>query len=343
MIDVTPDDLVGGRTALAGALTDAGLTVDPADLDVQMLSGGRSNVTLLVRSATDRWVLRRPPMDIGPGTQNLLRREVRVLRALEQTAIPAPCVLADWTDENALGFAAYLMSFSDGSILERWLSDEMHRPHLDTEPILASMVDVLAAIHAVPVDEVGLADWRRPGDFLARRLARWTEVWSSAAPAGPVALELARALTDSVPQATPSTLVHGDFRPGNLVVDPGSGEITSVLDWEMSTVGDPLTDLGFLVAYTEPVAGIVSHRGQQALPRLVPDGELRLAERYAEATGRRADHLAWYVAEEHWKTAAVLQIVADRDRRGATVGSGFEDLDASIHAHLTSASTILRS
>lgn len=335
------------KSALARELAAAGAPVSPADLSLELLPGGRSNITVLIRARRDRWVLRCPPLDAGHRTQgssSLLERELRVLRALERTDVPAPVVLTSWADERVIGSPAYVMTFSEGTVLEERLREEIEQPvpRLDTNAVIASVINVLAAIHAVPVSDVGLSGWRRPGNFLLRRLERWTAVWASAVPARPQAVELARTLNASVPSRSATTLIHGDYRAGNLVLGPDDSAITAVLDWEMSTVGDPLTDLGFLIAYSESIDGHVAHKGQELLGRLSAGAPLRLAQRYADVTGRAVDGIPWYVAEEHWKTAAVLQLIAERNRRGATVGSGFDGLDDSIDAHLYSAAAILK-
>jgi aminoglycoside phosphotransferase (APT) family kinase protein len=195
------------------------------------------------------------------------------------------------------------------------------------------MVDTLAALHAVDYAEVGLAEFGRPEGYLSRQLARWKkQLASSRSRELPGMDELITGLDASVPAESGATIVHGDFRLDNLLVDtqPGGGDqVTAVLDWEMSTLGDPLTDVAVLLAYQQ-----VGESGAAGATNVVTDapkapGYLSredIIERYANATGRDVSHLGFHLGLAFFKLSVILEGIHYRHEHGQTVGAGFDGI-----------------
>ncbi|RKR85997.1 aminoglycoside phosphotransferase (APT) family kinase protein [Micromonospora pisi] len=276
-----------------------------------VLAGGKSNLTYEVTDGRSRFVVRRPPLGHVLATAHDMGREYRVLHALAPTRVPVPGVLLHCPDPEVLGAPFYLMRFVEGRVYR--VPAELTPLGPDQVTNLArSLVETLGHLHAVPPASVGLAGFGRPDGFAARQVRRWkTQIDASRSRDLPGVEELHDRLAAAVPPAGAATVVHGDFRLDNAVVGAGGG-IRAVLDWEMSTLGDPLTDLGLLLVYSARLAA----------PGW-PDAE-GLAAEYARRTGRDLSDLGWYVAFASFKLAAILEGVHYRYVRGQTVGPGFD-------------------
>ena len=227
--------------------------VDGADdqpLTAELIAGGRSNLTYTVGDGTHSWVLRRPPLGHVVATAHDMGREYRVLAALADSDVPVPKVYA-FCDDLAVNDAPfYVMDHVDGRILRN--PEEMATLTADEAKRCSyTLIDVLARLHSVDYEAVGLGDFGRPDGFLARNVARWGKQWQANKTRDvPAVDELARRLDAALPESGPAAIVHGDYRLDNTMVaydDPG--RIVAVLDWEMSTLGDPLTDVGLLLVY----------------------------------------------------------------------------------------------
>jgi aminoglycoside phosphotransferase (APT) family kinase protein len=322
---------------LTAWLSELGLLEGP--LDVRELSGGNSNLTYLVRTGQRELIVRRRPLGPVPKGAHDMRREFRVLGALGPTGIPVPQVHGYWDDDSLVGAPAYVMDRVRGVVL--------HEPQ-DAAGVGAStaatlcdaIVDVLVDIHAVDPAAVGLADFGRPEGFVARRITRWLDQWQRSEHRDqPLVESLAATLAEQVPAVTASTLVHGDYRLGNLIVDVGDAPgVAAVLDWEMSTLGDPLTDLAHLMAYWDRQRGHVTHPSQliAELPGFVPSAAL--AERYAQRSGRSTEAIDFYLAFEHWRAAIIKEGIFSRSVRQGTPDEMIGD---SVAAHLAVAAEIL--
>ncbi|MGN6300997.1 MAG: phosphotransferase family protein, partial [Angustibacter sp.] len=190
------------------------------------------------------------------------------------------------------------------------------------------LVDTLAALHLAAPESLGLSDFGRPDGFLERQVRRWSTQLAASRSRDVEGIEaLQQALASGVPASPRASVVHGDFRLDNLLVTPGSWDVAAVLDWEMATLGDPLTDLGLLLVYWGAGAEVASSLGPVAdTPASVPgfpDGAA-LAAHYAAATGTDLAHLPWYVAFGYFKLAVILEGIHYRYTQGQTVGSGFD-------------------
>jgi aminoglycoside phosphotransferase (APT) family kinase protein len=282
---------------------------------VEQLAGGSSNLTFRVRDDANDWVLRRPPSSHVLHTAHDVGREHRVQAALAATAVPVPRMVAWCDDASVLGAPFYVMEWIDGVVY----TDAGAVAHLTVEDARAAtdrLVDVLAAVHAVDVDAVGLGDLGRRDGFVARQVARWRTQWERSRIDGFTVVDrLGDRLAASMPQEQPATLVHGDFSFNNTMWSRARpAELLALLDWEMATLGDPLTDLGLLVTYWGPV-GEVLWRNRAPQPHRANPGfppADALVDRYAAATGRDVEALDFYTALATYKLAVITAGAAAR-------------------------------
>ncbi|WP_369185019.1 phosphotransferase family protein [Streptomyces sp. Y1] len=292
------------------------------ELRAELIEGGRSNLTYVLTDGLSRWVLRRPPLGHVLATAHDMGREYRVMTALHGSDVPVPRTLLLDPDSDTLGAPWYLMEFVAGTA------------HRDVAPLAAlgaervhalggRLVETLAALHRIDPAAVGLADFGHPDGYLERQLRRWSkQLAASRSRDLPDVDRLHALLAERLPASPAPALVHGDYRLDNVLVDDHDA-LAAVLDWEMSTLGDPLTDIGLLVMYTE-LAGvgggiIPSAATAPGFPR--PD---ELVARYAELTGRDAKDLDWYVAFASFKLAVVAEGIHFRFQQGRTLGAGFD-------------------
>jgi aminoglycoside phosphotransferase (APT) family kinase protein len=294
-------------------------------LSAQLVAGGRSNLTYLLSDGRNRWVLRRPPLGHVLETAHDMGREHRLLAALSPTDVPVPRPLL-LADPDVIGAPFYLMTFADGEVLR----DRPQLERLDDAAATAlatELVDVLARLHRLDPEQVGLGDLGRPAGYLERQLRRWgRQLESSHSRDLPELTRLAERLAARIPDSQSAAIVHGDYRLDNVVVDPVRGHIVAVLDWEMATLGDPLTDLASTLVWWDGMAGLDSPVA--AVPADVPGypaGDHLLA-----AYGRQSDldlePLPWYLGFAFFKIAAIFEGIHFRSQQGLTVGEGFERL-----------------
>ena len=295
---------------------------------ITLITGGRSNLTYRLDLTGAPLVLRRPPLGHVLPTAHDMSREYRVLSALAGTAVPVPGPVALCEDPEIIGAPFYLMRHVDGVTLR---TDE--DAALISLPQAAQLSELLArmlaAIHAVDTGAAGLSDFGRPDGYLARQLARWQRQWElSVTRPVPGYDTLVRRLTAGLPATGEATLVHGDFRLDNTLVTLGEHPaIAAVVDWEMSTLGDPLADLGLTLTYW-------AEAGDEEWQRISPGGSVtaqpgfvtaaQFARRYAELTGRDVSGIGYYLAFGCFKLAVVLEGIHARFLARQTVGDGFE-------------------
>jgi aminoglycoside phosphotransferase (APT) family kinase protein len=343
-VDPVPGAHPGADPATVGAWL-ADRLGDPAwrDATLAPIGAGRSNLTYRVDSAAGAVVLRRPPVGEVAATAHDMGREQRVIGALAATPVPVPRVLAASAGGPPVDAPCFVMELVDGivplgELPAGWATSEDDRRRLST-----ALVDVLVALHSVDPAAVGLDDFGRPEGFLARQVRRWVTQWERAcaggAPTGPgTAAELNRladALAASIPDTQRHTVVHGDYRIDNCLFDAADpGRVRAVLDWEMSTLGDPLADLGLLLVYWCEADERPIWRAAQHLPsptRL--PGFLRrteVAQAYGDATGLDLDPLPWYVAFGAFKLAVVLAGILARVQAGMVPASMAAGLEGSV-------------
>jgi aminoglycoside phosphotransferase (APT) family kinase protein len=315
---------------LAQWLTVNGVPGDGPPPDIELIGGGRSNLTYRLDFGGSRLVLRRPPLGHVLPTAHDMSREFRVLSALHGTDIPVPAPVALCSDPDVVGAPFYVMQHVDGLVLRS--TEDGERLTADQGRELSELlVRMLAAIHAVDVDAVGLAGFGRPEGYLARQLARWQRQWKlSATREMPGYDRLVERLAAALPADGDHSLVHGDFRLDNMLVRlTAPPAIAAVVDWEMSTLGDPLADLGLtLIYWADPDdrewMDLEVNIGAEVTGRpgfLTRDG---LARRYAELTGRDLSGISYYMAFGCFKLAVVLEGINARFLQHKTVGEGFD-------------------
>jgi aminoglycoside phosphotransferase (APT) family kinase protein len=298
-----------------------------APFTAEVIAGGQSNITAHVRDATGRdLVLRRPPLHGVLPTAHDMGREHRIIAALGPTPVPVPEAFAYCDDAGVIGAPFYVMSYVEGIVLN---DDATAVAELDLAARAhcgESLVDALVALHAVDVDDVGLGDLARRDELVTRQLKRWHAQFDASKTREVPAIDRVHArLAASIPPQTESTVVHGDFRLGNCIVD-SAGDIRAVLDWEICTLGDPRADVGYVLATWAESGDPL--RADDHNPTLAPGFTTRdaLLARYAERSGRDVSAMPYFVAFSFWRLACILEGVLARHLSGAR-GEGGVDLD----------------
>jgi aminoglycoside phosphotransferase (APT) family kinase protein len=290
-------------------------------LSAEIIAGGRSNLTYRVTDGQHRWALRRPPLGHVLPTAHDMAREYTVISALYGSAVPVPEPVALCTDPEVLGQPFYLMSFVDGIVIER---PDLVPDAQTARQVSESLVDTLVALHAIEPRDKGLAEFGRPDGFLQRQVSRWHKQFQASVPDGmPVENAVVQQLQNTLPQRSGTGIVHGDYRLTNVLYTPDLSRIAAVVDWEMATLGDPLTDLGLLYVYHERAGNTAT---------VMPDfpteqgflGPTQMLDRYANRTGQPLTGLDWYIAFGYFKLAVIAAGIHARYLQGKTVGSGFE-------------------
>ena len=295
------------------------------ELSATMFAGGRSNLTYAVTDGTERWVLRRPPLGHVLPTAHDMAREHKVLAALSAAGFPAPRPVLLCTDVDVIGAPFYLMEHVDGTIYRDVAALEAMGPEA-MRGLVLSLVDTLADLHALDPAAIGLADFGRPEGFNERQVRRWKkQLDASRSREVPGIEELHARLAAEIPDGA-GAVVHGDYRLDNVLIGPGL-EINAVLDWEMSTLGDPLSDVALMLVYAgRPLlAGGRSSISVPGHPSLA-----EMADHYAKRSGRDVSDLHWYVGFAAFKLAVILEGVHYRYVQGQTVGEGFDTVGALV-------------
>lgn len=317
------DDAALDRRALANFLRRNRL-VRGERLDASLVKGGRSNLTFDVTVDDKHWVLRRPPMGQTLATAHDVKREFTVMSALSDTGIPVPRMVIYCGDHSVLGAPFYLMEHVNGDVL-RTTPDVMQVPLDQRAGLMYRLIEVLADLHTLDPKEVGLEAFGRPEGFMQRQVRRWTEHLEATREEGMPGIDvLAASLAGKVPNAAVGAIVHGDYRLDNCI--SRGADIAAVLDWEMSTIGDPLADLATFVIYYDGLAErpnpVVDAPGRlPGVPNIVD-----LLDSYEARTARPIQHLEWYLAFAWFKLAVILDGVRYRSVHGRTSGGDFADV-----------------
>ena len=288
-----------------------------APFTFDLIAGGRSNLTFRVTGADGtRFVLRRPPLGHVLATAHDMAREFRIIAAVGTTSVPVPPALGLCTDTDVNGAPFYVMGFVDGVVLD---SPERAAVMSNELRVNAShhLIDVLADLHAVDVDTVGLGDLAKREGYVERQVKRWSTQWENSKTRElPAIDEVARRLRERIPVQQGVAIAHGDYRFGNCLTDVHQGRINAVLDWELCTLGDPLADVGYV--------GVYWYDGEAANLRAndpTPAGGFPpytdLLERYATRTGRDLSDIDYYIAFGCWRLAVISEGVYARYLHGA--------------------------
>ncbi|WP_419915501.1 phosphotransferase family protein [Candidatus Poriferisodalis sp.] len=295
-------------------------------LQFEIIAGGHSNLTYRVSDAAGRrWVLRRPPLaHLLAGAHDMVR-EHRLLSSLEPTEVPTPPVVGLCTDAEVNGADFYVTGFVDGTVLRSLDDAETLTPEARGE-LSRRMVEVLAAIHSTDLEATGLATLGRPEDYVARQIHVWRRQFNAMTSRDlPIIERVHDVLVASIPPQAEATLVHGDYRLDNCL-STTDGDLAAVLDWEISTLGDPVAELGFLLGYwVEPDDGFnpLGHDATAAEGFWTRD---QLAHSYAELTGRDISSIEWHFAFASWRLACILEGVHAR-----YVGGAIPEIPPEVH------------
>ncbi|WP_032408123.1 phosphotransferase family protein [Rhodococcoides fascians] len=315
-------DLPGmNRVALERFLRAEGIDVD-GELTVEMISGGRSNLTYKVYDDTSTWVVRRPPTSGLTPSAHDMAREWAVTDALASTAVPVAETVAFDREGAVLGAPMTVVRFVPGRVVRtredlRDLTDEQVADNA------AELVRVLAELHAVDPAAVGLEKFGRPDGFVARQVATWARQWQTVKTRElPDVDRLHRALEAAVPTRSAASIVHGDFRVDNTILDAQDvSSVAAVVDWEMSTLGDPLTDVALMCVYRQPVFDAVLGADAAWTSDRYPSAA-DLVQQYAVRSGREMDNWGFYVALANFKLGVIGEGITHRALSGSDTGAG---------------------
>lgn len=283
--------------------------------EFSLIAGGHSNLTYRVVGADGTvYVLRRPPLGHVLATAHDMAREHRIIAAVGRTGVPVPRTLGLCTDEAVNGAPFYVMSFVEGQVLDSPEKGETVPPEARVA-LSDDLIDVLADLHAVDVDEVGLGNLAKREGYVERQLKRWTTQWANSKTRElPTVDEVGRRLARHLPEQQGVSIAHGDYRFGNCLADVPNGKIAAVLDWELCTLGDPMADVGYIGVYWSD-----SDRPGRANDPTAAGGfptHAQLVERYAARTGRDVSNVAYYTAFSRFRLAVISEGVYARYLHG---------------------------
>lgn len=327
-------DPPGVELAVLAAWMDAeGLGSGPLR-DVEQLAGGTQNVLVHFRRGERSYVLRRPPLHKRANSDETMRREARVLAALAGSDVPHPGLIAACPATDLLGAAFYLMEPVDGFNPASGLPEPHRSDPAMRRAMGLSMVDAIAALALVDHEAVGLADFGKPDGWLERQVARWQGQLDSYAeldgypgPDIPGVSEVSAWLEANRPATWQPGIIHGDFHFANVLVRHDAPDLAAIVDWELCTIGDPLLDLGHLLATWPPADGAPGAGGVGAGIAGLP-GKAELVDRYADRTGRSVEDVDWY----HVLAAYRLGIILEGTHARAFAGKAPKEIGDLLHA-----------
>jgi aminoglycoside phosphotransferase (APT) family kinase protein len=319
-----PDGL--DLVALDGYLRSAGVGRD-GELRAQLISGGRSNLTFMVADNSSQWVLRRPPLHGLTPSAHDMAREYKVVAALADTAVPVARAVALCDDDSVLGAPFQMVEYVAGQVVRSRAELEAMGDEQVIEGCVDALIRVLADLHAIDPAAVGLADFGKPSGYLERQVRRWGSQWElvrlSDDDRDPDVQRLYSALQQSIPQQSRTSIVHGDYRIDNTILDADDpAQVRAVVDWELSTLGDPLSDAALMCVYRDPSLDLIINTHAAWTSPLLPVAD-ELAHRYSLVSGQPLAHWNFYMALGYFKLAIIAAGIDFRSRM-----SGRSDSDA---------------
>lgn len=298
-------------------------------LTVRQFKGGQSNPTYELVTPTHAYVLRRKPPGVLLPSAHAVDREFQIISALAEQGFPVAKPHALCLDETVIGSIFYVMDKVEGRIF--W---DLKLPGLtpvERRAVYEAQTDTLARLHAFDPAAIGLGDYGKAGNYFARQVGRWTKQYhASETEPVPAMDRLIAFLPDSLPAEGPSRIVHGDFRLDNMILAPDRAELRAVLDWELSTLGDPMADFSYLlIAWAIPASLRNGLAGADLEALGIPSVE-ETVERYAAATGMRPANLDWLYAYNLFRLAAICQGIAGRVRDGTAASAHARTMAAQV-------------
>lgn len=336
MSDTAMRDIVGvDPAAITAWLGELGIDVT-GRLSFERIGLGQSNLTYLVRDEEDRrWILRRPPLGHLLESAHDVTREARIMSALAGTGVPVPRIFGVAKNPGLQDVQVVLMEFIDGQVIDTMEIAESLTPQ-QRLAIAQSLPRTLAKIHDVDIETVGLSDLSSHKPYAQRQLKRWSGQWEqSRTREFPELDDLTRRLKAAVPEQTEVALVHGDFHLRNVIVSPSNGTIIGALDWELSTLGDPLADVGSLLAYWPEPGEATGGDFPASTLEGFPNRD-QLVQIYLDETGRDPQILKFWHVLGLWKVAiiaeGVMRRAMDNPANKAAAGTPtIERIDALVH------------
>jgi aminoglycoside phosphotransferase (APT) family kinase protein len=331
-IPIAADDIVASREEAAGNEREPLVVTNPLEafldehgigegpLEFTPIGDGHSNVTFAVRRGDIEFVIRRPPRGPLPPSAHDVAREARVLQAIAGHA-RVPKVLAACADDSVIGAPFYLMEKVEGHVVTTEVPAALDSVE-DRRRMGEELIDTLVEIHAVDWQAVGLEGYGKPSGYTERQVRRFTGLWEHNKTRDiPQVEKVGRWLASNLPDSPPATIVHGDFRLGNVIMGPEApATLVAVLDWEMGTIGDPLADLGYLctlwVSRDDPSLGMFELTGVTREEGFLTRDEL--VARYEERSGRSMTDIRWYQTLALWKSIVFMEGNYKRAISGAT-------------------------
>ena len=313
-------------------------------IELEQFPGGHSNLTYLLRTGGREYVLRRPPLGPVAPRAHDMAREFRVLEKVAPLFPPAPEVYLLCEDVEVAGAPFYLMERRHGVVLRHELPEEWREKQAE---VAGAFVDGLAELHAVDIFEHGLDAMGKPDGFLERQVRGWSGRWERSRTTDvPLMDRLSQWLAENMPESPRATLVHNDYKLDNVMLAADNpGRLAAVLDWEMTSVGDPLIDLGIVLCYW-PQAGDPEVRRNAISPLTAQPGwpgRAELLARYHENTGRDLGRIAYYEVFGMFKLAVVLQQIYYRFHVGQTQDERFRDFDKRVEGLAEAARLVMES
>jgi aminoglycoside phosphotransferase (APT) family kinase protein len=330
---IAPDDIVDRLEEAEGNDRPPLLVLEPlrafldevglgsGEIEVEPVGDGHSNVTYVIRRGDEEFVLRRPPRPPLPPSAHNVLREARLLSALDPTPVRTPAILATCDDEAVVGAPFYVMERMHGEVITDSMPASLDTPE-ERGRIADELIDALVELHATDGRAIGLEDFGRPSGYLERQLKRFLGLWDhNKTREIPQVETVADWLKANFPQSGPSTVVHGDYRLGNTMFAPsGPAQLNAIFDWEMSTIGDPLADLGYMctiwIDRGDPSLGMFELNGitrEEGFPL-----RAELIARYEERSGRSMTDIRWYQTLALWKSIVFMEGNYKRAVAGAT-------------------------
>jgi aminoglycoside phosphotransferase (APT) family kinase protein len=320
------------RRPLEAFLDGIGLGTGP--LEAEPLGDGHSNITYRITREGGSWVLRRPPRPPLPPSAHDVLREARLLLGVERADVRTPRVLATCDDEGVIGAPFYVMEEVRGDVITTEIPAQLDTPE-QRRRIGEELVDALVEVHAVDWQACGLEGYGKPTGYLPRQLRRFNGLWAhNKTREVPMVEQVETWLAEHMPESGPATIVHGDYRLGNTMYAPGApARLAAIFDWELSTIGDPLADVGYLTA-TYGQAGDEGKAGNLTPVTGLEGFPTRdeLIARYEERSGRSMADLRWYQTLALWKSAVFLEGSYGRLLQGTTDDPFFALLEQGVPA-----------
>ncbi|WP_432989930.1 phosphotransferase family protein [Dactylosporangium sp. CA-233914] len=319
--------------AIQQVMQAAGVALQ-GSLKAEFIAGGRSNLTFRLTDGSSAWVIRTPPRLGRTPSAHDIAREYRVTEALWATQVPVPRPVTLCEDEGKIGGAFAIWDFVPGRTIQR--KDQLDQ--LSDEAVAATsteLIETLAALHRVDHVTVGLERFGRPSGYAQRQLKRWAGQWQLVGPSdlGTLAAGIIGRLSASIPPQRATSIVHGDYRIDNTILDPVGTSVAAVVDWELSTVGDPVADVAMMCAYRHRAFDLIVGAPSAWTSQRLPDVEA-LATAYEAAGGAELADWAFHLGLAYFKIGVIAAGIDYRSRAGAVSGSGFDTAGESIATYL---------